>query len=118
MTPFGVLLRYHRNERGITLKELAIHLGASQKTLSAIETGRQRPLQGEQFDLLCDRLSLLPAQRSELADAANHSVAHLRIPDNATPREWRLAHLLMQSLGKLSSEQIESIHAALHRPAV
>ena len=118
MTPFGVLCRYYRNERGVTLKHLARQLGITQKTLSAIETGRQRPLQGEQFDLLCSCLGLLPAERDELADAANHSVAHLRIPDSATPREYRLVHQLIQSLGTLSAEQIESIQSALCRPAI
>lgn len=114
MSPYGLKLRYFRIERGISLKELAEHVQLSEKTLSAIETGRRRPLTGEALEKIRSYLGLSADEAAALQEAALDSPAYIRIPHQATPMEYRLVHCLIRSLGMLTKEQITGIHSLLH----
>ena len=117
MSPFGSLLRYYRNERGIPPKELAAELGVSDKKISAIEIGRRRPPDEKDLARICKYLSLTEAESAALYEAAQLSHPHVRIPDNATPREYRLVHHFVRALGHLSDNQINVIHKTLNQRA-
>ncbi len=114
MNPYGLQLRYFRKERGISLKELAEQVQLSEKTLSAIETGRRRPLTGEALQKICNYLGLSAGEAAAPEQAALDSLAYIRIPHQATPMEYRLVHHLIRSLGFLSRDQIAGIHSLLH----
>lgn len=113
VTPFGSLLRYFRNQRGIALKALAAKIHISPKVLYALESGIRRPPTGDDLLALSDALSLRPNEARALAEAAQDSVTTLRIPRAATAREYRLAHQLFRHLGRLSDEQIDGIETLL-----
>lgn len=113
MNPFGLQLRFYRKERGIPLKVFAEKLHLSEKTLSAIETGRRRPLGGDALRIVSECLGLNERESAALSEAAFDSVSYIRIPQQATPREYRLVHRLVRALGVLSGDQISLIHGAL-----
>ncbi len=118
MSPFGSLLRYHRNERGILLKALAAELGISEKSLSAVETGRRRPFPDKEIERICKILRLTETESAALREAAQQSRPHLRIPTGVSPHRYRLAYRFIQSLEKLSEDQITAIQRALNQRAL
>ncbi len=118
MNPFGLQLRYFRKERGISLKVLAQKICISDKTLSAIEIGRRRPLSGEQLQVACQSLGLNLEESAALEKAALDSSSYIRIPQQAAPRHYRLVHRLIRSLVGLSENQIAVIDTALNHNAM
>ncbi len=118
MSPFGSLLRYHRNERGILLKALAAELGISEKSLSAVETGRRRPFPDNEIEKICKFLYLSETESAELKEAAQQSHPHLRIPTGVSPHKYRLAYRFIQSLETLSEEQVTVIQKTLNQRAL
>lgn len=115
MSPFGLLLRFYRNERGMAQKTIAARVGLSEKSLSAIETGRHQPPGEDILKKICDALDLRESEVRALKDAAAHSSPALRIPFGVTPRAYRLAHILLGRLNSLSVKQIEEIHTVLEQ---
>lgn len=115
MNPFGLQLRYYRKERGIPLKALAEKVRISEKTLSAIETGRRRPPAGDFLRAVCKHLGLNENESAALEQAALDSPPYIRIPQQATPVHYRLVHRLIRSLPALSGDQIAVIHSILDR---
>lgn len=113
MSPFGSLLRYYRNERGIPLKTLAAEIGVSEKILSAIEVRRRRPLDEKNIERICKFLDLTEEESTALNEAAQLSHTYVRIPTGASPLEYRLVHRFIQSLGHLSDTQIAVIYRTL-----
>ena len=112
MTPFGRKLRALRQERGVTLGELARALQVSSAYLSALEHGhRGRPSAGlvhqvnEFFGLIWDegdeigRLAMLSHPRVVLDTAG------------LSPEATELANLLEERIGKLSPEVLERLLA-------
>ncbi len=113
MSPFGLMLRYMRNERGISLKSLAARVGISQKSLSAIETGRRHPPDQGLVEKISQALELGATEIHRLRESVNHSSPAIRIPYGATPRAYRLVHRLINRLDRLSARDMESIQAIL-----
>ncbi len=116
MSPFGLTLRYLRNQRCTPLKVLAARLEVSEKVLSAIETGRRRPPNESQLEKIKRTLQLNEEEFRSLLEAARYSVARPRIPIRAKPVEYRLVHCLIEAVGDLSDQQIATIQAALGCP--
>src|SRR6185436_4149588 len=87
MSPFGLQLRFYRTERGVPLKRLAEELRLSEKTLSAIETGRRRPLTEEELRIVSKFLHLNTQESAALELAAADSPRYIQIPLAATPRQ-------------------------------
>lgn len=113
MTPLVSLLRFYRNERGITSKAFAAELGVSEKKLSAIETGRHPSFDDKSIELACKFLRLTENESAALHEAALVSSRDIHIPLGTSPQEYRLFHKLMKSLGSLSNFQINEIRRAL-----
>ncbi|RVT99442.1 XRE family transcriptional regulator [Rhodovarius crocodyli] len=114
MTPFGRKLRALRQERGVTLAELARALQVSSAYLSALEHGhRGRPSAGlvhqvnEFFGLIWD-------EGDEMGRLAG--VSHPKVTlDTAglSPEATELANLLAERIGRLSAEELEAMLAVL-----
>lgn len=115
MSPFGLLLRYFRNERRLPLKVLAAGIVVSDKVLSAIETGRRCPPDGAQLNEIKKILRLNEDEFRSLTEAARYSTTRVRIPVSAKPPEYRLVHRLVESIGDLSDQQIAIINDTLDK---
>lgn len=116
MSPFGALLRYLRNERGVDLRTLATQVGLGEKVLSAVETGRRRPLKKDQLEKIKKILRLNEEEAALLLEAARYSEARVRIPLTAKPNEYRLIHRMVEAVGGLSDHQLELMQSVLDRP--
>ncbi len=118
MTPFGARLRALREQRGVTLKDLAAALQVSAAYLSALEHGRRgRPSAGlvhqvnEYFGLIWD-------DAEELARLARQS--HPRVVlDTAglAPEATDLANRLAREIRQLRPEDIAALADVLDRAA-
>lgn len=118
MTPFGARLRALREQRGVTLKDLAAALQVSAAYLSALEHGRRgRPSAGlvhqvnEYFGLIWD-------DAEELARLARQS--HPRVVlDTAglAPEATDLANRLAREIRQLRPEDLAALADVLDRAA-
>lgn len=113
MTPFGALLRYFREERGLTQLEMARQLAVDSKYISLIETGRRRPPSSDLMSALYVVLRLTEDQQSQLQSAAQNSSYVIRVPRGVSPLGLQLVHRLVRSLGGLRPDQISAIQALI-----
>jgi transcriptional regulator with XRE-family HTH domain len=116
MTPFGERLRQLREQRGVTLKDMAESLGVSAAYLSALEHGKRgrpswRLVQGiiAYFNIIWD-------DAEELANLARISHPKITI-DTAglSPAATELANRLSQDIGRLEDEKIQSLLSLLDK---
>jgi transcriptional regulator with XRE-family HTH domain len=116
MTPFGERLRQLREQRGVTLKDMAESLGVSAAYLSALEHGKRgrpswRLVQGiiAYFNIIWD-------DAEELANLARISHPKITI-DTAglSPGATELANRLSQDIGRLEDEKIQSLLSLLDK---
>ena len=116
MTPFGERVRELRVQRGLTLQELAQHLGVSSAYLSALEHGRRgRPtftlVQG-----IIHTLGVIWDEADELIRLAEMS--HPRVTVDTAglePGTTLLANRLAREIADLSAEDVVAINAILDR---
>jgi transcriptional regulator with XRE-family HTH domain len=110
MTPFGAKIREMRQERGVTLKEMAAALGVSAAYLSALEHGKRgRPtwvlLQRiiGYFNVIWDEAEDL----QRLAEASHPRV----VIDTAglDPKATALANLLAERIGDLDEATLDRL---------
>lgn len=109
MTPFGALLRYYREVRGYSQQRIAQRISSDSKIISAIETGRRLPPEGDDFERLCAALNLSEDERRKLGQAAQESSYIIRISREETPRNIQFIHRVVKSLGDLGPEQVSMI---------
>jgi transcriptional regulator with XRE-family HTH domain len=110
MTPFGERLRALREQRGVTLTELAAALHVSPAYLSALEHGKRgRPSAGlihqvnEFFGLIWD-------EAEELVQLAR--LSHPRVvvdTSGLSPRATEMANQLARRIRDLPEERVEAI---------
>lgn len=119
MTPFGERLRSLRQERDVTLKDMAASLNVSSAYLSALEHGKRgRPswhlLQGvlAYFNIIWD-------EAEELVKLARLSHPRITIDTQGlSPKATELANRLSKDIGRLDDVQILKLLAALdEKPA-
>ena len=65
---FGPFLKEKREERNVTLRELARKLEVSAPFLSDVEKGRSAPLTKERLERVAEVLDLSPDERNEMYD--------------------------------------------------
>ncbi len=114
MTPFGERLRTLREQRNVTLKDMAAALNVSSAYLSALEHGKRgRPswhlVQGvlAYFNIIWD-------EAEDLVKLAR--VSHPRITIDTAglhPKATELANRLSQDIGRLEEHQIMTLMATL-----
>lgn len=116
LTEFGKLVRKHRIDAGMMLREMAEGLGVSAAFLSAMETGR-KSVPTDMARRMADLLNLDLDQRSRLLAAAEASRNEFRIKPSkgATPLEREVAAMFARQFPALSKEAMDSIKRILEK---
>jgi len=110
VTPLGLRLRQLREQRGVTLKEMAGALNVSSAYLSALEHGRR----GKPTWMLLQRIihyfNVIWDEAEELQRLAEMSDPRITI-DTAgmAPEATELANQLARAIGRLSPEDLSFI---------
>ena len=116
MTPLGAKLRALREERGVTLKQMAAALRVSSAYLSALEHGRR----GKPTWMLLQRIiayfNIIWDEAEELQRLAELSDPRVTI-DTAgmEPEATELANRLARDIGRLDTEALTALNAELVR---
>ena len=116
MTPLGAKLRALREERGVTLKQMAAALRVSSAYLSALEHGRR----GKPTWMLLQRIiayfNIIWDEAEELQRLAELSDPRVTI-DTAgmEPEATELANRLARNIGRLDTEALTALNAELVR---
>ncbi len=116
MTPLGQKLRALREERGITLKQMATALNVSSAYLSALEHGRR----GKPTWMLLQRIiayfNVIWDDAEELQRLAEMSDPKVSIDTGGLPPEaTELANRLARDIKKLDAEDLAFLSAELVR---
>jgi len=116
MTPLGHKLRQLREERGVSLKDMAKALHVSSAYLSALEHGRR----GKPTWMLLQRIiayfNVIWDEAEDLQRLAEMSDPKVTV-DTAgmTPEATELANRLARDIGKLDPEDLRFLSAELTR---
>lgn len=114
MTPFGEKLRQLRDERNITLKDMARAIGVSSAYLSALEHGKRGRPSWHLVQAVIAYFNVIWDDAEDLVKLAR--ISHPRITiDTAglNPKATELANRLSQSISKLDDAKISSLMAVL-----
>ena len=116
MTPLGQKLRALREERGITLKQMATALNVSSAYLSALEHGRR----GKPTWMLLQRIiayfNVIWDEAEDLQRLAEMSDPKVTIDTGGlSPEATELANRLARDISKLQSEDLAFLSAELVR---
>ena len=113
ITPFGRVVRKHRIDQGMLLKDMAEALGISSSWLSAIETGR-KPITKGLPKRVAKVLGLDLEETADLLKAAEQSAASYSIK-SAHPERRDVAAALARRFDHLSDEDIDRIREIVSR---
>ena len=116
MTPLGQKLRQMREERGVSLKDMAKALRVSSAYLSALEHGRR----GKPTWMLLQRIiayfNVIWDEAEDLQRLAEMSDPKVTIDTGGmTPEATELANRLARDIGKLEAEDLSFLSAELTR---
>ena len=114
MTPFGARLRILRDQRGMTLTDLAGRLQVSPAYLSALEHGRRGAPGSGLVQQVCGIFGLIWDDADDLGRLAR--LSHPRITvDTAglSPAQTALANRLAQTIHRLAPDTVAAMHALL-----
>jgi transcriptional regulator with XRE-family HTH domain len=114
MTPFGEKLRHIRNERGITLKDMAKAINVSPAYLSALEHGKRGRPSWHLVQAVIAYFNVIWDDAEDLVKLAR--ISHPRITIDTSglnPKATEFANRLSQSIGKLDDQKITNMMAAL-----
>jgi transcriptional regulator with XRE-family HTH domain len=114
LTPFGKLLRKHRIDAGLLLKDMADRLGRSAPFLSAVETG-DKAIPAGLVDEIVGEFKFNKAQAAELAVAAEQSQREFKISvgRGATDSQREVAAMFARRFNSLSAADLEEFKAML-----
>ncbi len=114
MTPFGARLRTLRQERGITLREMARAVGVSGAYLSALEHGKRSRPSWNLVQRIITYFNIIWDDAEELARLARLSHPKITI-DTAglDPVATELANRLAVAIGKLDEHGLRHMLQAL-----
>jgi transcriptional regulator with XRE-family HTH domain len=114
MTPFGEKLRSLREERGVTLKDMARALLVSPAYLSALEHGKRGRPSWHLVQAVIAFFNVIWDDAEDLVKLAR--ISHPRITiDTAglSPKATELANRLSQNISKLDDDKITAMMAHL-----
>jgi transcriptional regulator with XRE-family HTH domain len=122
-SPFGVLLRTHRQAIGLTQAELAERAGLSWQGIADLERGARRTPRRDTLARLAVALDLAQEERAELEAAARHSSLPTTLPAPPTvPATGALAghhHLPIPATQLLGRDwEVAAVSALLRRREV
>lgn len=116
MTPFGDRMRKLRNERGVTLKEMAEALGVSSAYLSALEHGKRGRPGWHLIQRILAYFNIIWDEADEVVRLAR--ISHPRIAIDTSglnPKATELANRLADEIGKLDAATLDELLATLSR---
>lgn len=118
MTPLGARLRALREERGVTLKDMARELRVSSAYLSALEHGRRGKPTWSLLQRIITYFNVIWDEAEELQRLAELSDPKVTIDTGGlAPEATELANRLATEIGRLSPEDLVFLKAELIRRA-
>jgi len=119
MTPLGAKLRKMREERGMTLKQMAQALDVSSAYLSALEHGRKGKPTWFLVQRIITHFNVIWDEAEEIQRLAEISDPKVTI-DTAgmAPEATELTNRLAREIGRLDVEDLRFLHTELIRRAV
>jgi len=110
MTPFGERLRALREERGLTLKDMAVALGVSSTYLSALEHGRRSRPNWSFVQRVIHYFNIIWDEADELQRLAELSDPRISLKTSGlSPKATELANRLARNIGELSDEDLSRL---------
>lgn len=107
MTPLGARLRALREERGVSLKEMAAALGVSSAYLSALEHGRRGLPTGFMLHRIIGFFNVIWDDAEELQRLAEISDPKVTIDTGGMPPEaTELTNRLARDIGRLTEADL------------
>lgn len=114
MTPFGEKVRALRAARGMTLRDMAAHLGVSSAYLSALEHGKRgRPRIGLIMQI-CALFGLIWDEAEDLKRLARLSHPRVVVDTRGLgAKATELANLLAENIGEMDEETLDWVLAEI-----
>ena len=110
MTPFGAKVRQLRDERGVTLKEMAGALGVSASYLSALEHGTRGVPTWSLVQRIIAYFNVIWDEAEELQRLAEASDPRVVVDTSGlAPEATELANLLAQRIRGLSKASLKDL---------
>jgi transcriptional regulator with XRE-family HTH domain len=118
MTPLGAKIRQLREERGISLKEMAAALNVSSAYLSALEHGRRGKPTGFLLHRMIAFFNVIWDEAEELQRLAEISDPKITIDTGGLdPEATELTNRLAADIAKLDAEDLRALRDDLIRRA-
>jgi transcriptional regulator with XRE-family HTH domain len=114
MTPFGARIRILREQRGLTLREMAEAVGVSSAYLSALEHGKRGRPSWQLIQRIIAYFNVIWDDAEDLAKLAR--LSHPKITINTAgldPEATELANLLSQRISKLDEKTVAKLLSVL-----
>ena len=112
MTPFGERVRALREDKGVTLKQMAADLHISSAYLSALEHGKRGQPSIQLVRQICGYFGIIWEEAEELERLAE--ISHPRVTvdtSGLTPRATELANRLSERIHELDEAALEQLLA-------
>jgi len=110
MTPFGQKIRKIREERNITLKDMATHLQLSSSYLSALEHGRRGKPSQTIVHRICAYFNIIWDDAEELQQLAKLSHPKVTVDTSGLSAEaTELANKLARDIRKLDRDTLKDM---------
>ena len=118
MTPLGAKMRALRDERGVSLKDMAAALNISSAYLSALEHGHRGKPTGFLLHRIIAYFNVIWDEAEELQRLAELSDPKITIDTGGlAPEATELTNRLAASIGKLDTEDLIALRTELQRRA-
>jgi len=108
---FGSRLRELREEKDVSMRSLARHMGWSSAYMADIEHSRRKPPSPEKINNMASFLEVDAKELLELAESEARKV-EIRL-DRDRPHRTKIAVALARSWEELSDEDLEEVNAIL-----
>lgn len=119
MTPFGEKLRHLRQQRGVTLKDMAAALNVSPAYLSALEHGKRGRPSWHLLQAVLAYFNIIWDEAEELVKLARLSHPRITVDTQGlSPKATELANRLSKDIGRLDDSQILKLLATLDEKPV
>ncbi|MFV0431750.1 MAG: helix-turn-helix domain-containing protein [Alphaproteobacteria bacterium] len=117
MTPFGIYIRHLREERNITLRQMAKGLDVSAAYLSALEHGWRGVPQSMLIQQICTLLNLWGDEAEKLSTLAKISDPKVNIDTGGlSPKATEFANILAKNINLLDDYTLEWLIQEIQGP--
>ena len=117
MTPFGAKLRELREQRGLTLLEMAKAAGVSSAYLSALEHGKRGRPSWHLIQSIIAHLNIIWDEAEDLIRLSKISHPKITIDTSGlSPQATELANRLSQGIAKMDEALVQELLAKVKAP--